>query len=77
MKDFCKLASRVLETRVPYKTGGLKTRFLLAELDTIMPHRSQVLKTRVLQSKTESLRLDFLWEIQLCHIDLEAIRLEI
>ena len=25
-----------------------------------MPHRSRVIKTRVLQSKTESLRLDFL-----------------
>ena len=42
MKDFCKLASRILEIRVPYKTRGLKTRFLLAELDTFMPHRSRV-----------------------------------
>ena len=42
MKDFCKLASRILEIRVPYKTRDLKTRFLLVELDTFMPHRSQV-----------------------------------
>jgi len=45
LKGFSKLASQVLETRVPYKTRDLKTHFLLAELDTIMPHRSQVLKT--------------------------------
>ena len=30
-----------------------------------MPHRSQVLKTQVLQSKTESLRLDFQQEMPL------------
>ena len=42
MKEFCKLASRILEIRVSYKTRGLKTRFLLAELDTFMPHRSRV-----------------------------------
>jgi len=36
LKDSWKLVSRVLETRVPYETQGLKTRFLLVELDTIM-----------------------------------------
>ena len=65
LKDNCKLASQVLETRVPYNTRGLMTGFLLAELDTIMPHRPRVLKIRVLQSKTESLRLDFLREMPL------------
>ena len=30
-----------------------------------MPHRSKVLKSRVLQSKTESLRLNFQWEMPL------------
>ena len=42
MKGICKLASRVLETWVPYKTWVSKTRFLLVELDTFMPHRSRV-----------------------------------
>ena len=49
-KNYCKLASRVLEIWVPYKTRHLKTRFLLAEfakLDTFMPHRSRVFKNRV------------------------------
>ena len=31
LKEYYKLASQVLETRVPYKSQGLKTRFLLAE----------------------------------------------
>ena len=50
MKNYCKLAYRVLKTWVPYKTRHLKTRFLLAEfakLDTFMPHRSRVFKNRV------------------------------
>ena len=42
LKDYCKLAS-VLETQVLYKSWGLKTRFLLAELETFMPYRSRVL----------------------------------
>ena len=40
LKGFSKLASRVLETRVLYKTRGLKSCFVLDELDTIMPHGS-------------------------------------
>ena len=46
MKGICKLASRVLKTRVPYKTRVLKTRFLHADLDTFLPHRSRVFYTR-------------------------------
>ena len=46
MKGICKLASRVLKTRVPYKTRVLKTHFLHADLDTFLPHRSRVFYTR-------------------------------
>ena len=44
-KGVCKLASRVLETRVSYKTRVSKTRFLLADLDRFLPHRSRVFYT--------------------------------
>ena len=46
MKGICKLASRVLKTRVPYKTRVLKTHFLHADLDTFLSHRSRVFYTR-------------------------------
>ena len=46
LKEKCKLASRVLETRVPYQSQASKSRFPLAELDMFMPHRSRVFNCR-------------------------------
>ena len=49
LKENCKLASWVLETRVPYQSWASETRFPLAEfaeLDMIMPHRSRVFYTQ-------------------------------
>ena len=56
MKGICKLASRVLETRVPYKTWVLKTCFLLAKLDTFMPHKSQVFYTQFQNTHNKELQ---------------------
>ena len=40
LKGFCKLASQVLYTQVPYQTRALKARFHIAELETLLPHKS-------------------------------------
>ena len=45
IKCVCNLASRVLETRVPYKTWVLKTHYLLVDFDKFLPHRSRVFYT--------------------------------
>ena len=52
MKENCGLASRVLETRVPYQSRASKAHFPLADLDIIMPHRSRVFNSWV--QKNES-----------------------
>ena len=55
MKCIWKLASRVLETRVPYKSRVSKTCFLLANLDRFLSHRSQVFYTRFQNTQNKKL----------------------